>query len=343
MTFEKLSGLVIGGGSIGQRHIFNLQRLGVRNLSIYDSNELVSKNVSKKFNISRFVNFESALASNPDFSFICTFPSSHVKFSKKCLLNGSHIFIEKPLSNNNQGIKSLKAVSIKKRMKIAVGYNLRFEPCIQFLKKKYGDKPPLFILSQFGNHISKWRPGTNFKDHYVLKKGGGIILDSSHDYDFIRWLIDDKVISVFCNSRKEESISSETESIASINLKFKNGVIATIILDNLRPNYHRTCEFFFNNSILKWSFLPKTHTWRDYNASAYSEIVSQKNNSKKILKKFTYDFNQTYILETKDFLNSILFDKKPQVDIDDAYNSLQIGLASIESSQKNKEIKIKTN
>jgi len=100
MKMKKLSGLIIGGGSIGQRHIFNLLKLGEKNISIYDNNEIVSKNISKKFNIPRFVDFESALSSNPDFCFICTFPSSHVNFSKKCLLNNSHVFIEKPLSRS---------------------------------------------------------------------------------------------------------------------------------------------------------------------------------------------------------------------------------------------------
>jgi len=210
------------------------------------------------------------------------------------------------------------------------------------MKKKYSAKLPLFILSQFGNHISKWRPGTNFKDHYILKKGGGVILDSSHDYDFISWILDDKVTSVYCNSKKETSISTETESIASINLKFKKGTIATIILDNLRPNYHRSCEFFYNNSIIKWSFLPKPGSWKNYTSSANSTLTVEKNDSKKSLKKITYDFNQTYISEIKDFLNSIISNKKPQVDIDDAHNSLKIGLAAIESYKRNKEIKIKS-
>jgi len=43
--------LIIGCGSIGQRHINNLLSIGIKNIEVFDSNKSLLKKVGKKFNV----------------------------------------------------------------------------------------------------------------------------------------------------------------------------------------------------------------------------------------------------------------------------------------------------
>ena len=106
---------------------------------------------------------------------------------------------------------------------------------------------PLSILIKFGHNIKFWKPGTNYRNHYILKKGGGIILDDSHEYDYLGWLFDDEIKSVYCQTQKTNSIKTETESFASMILKTKKGlidaykdIIPTLLKQKEDPSYHLT-------------------------------------------------------------------------------------------------------
>ena len=165
--------------------------------------------------------------------------------------------------------------------------------------KKNIDPIPLSILSEWGHNIKWWKPGTNFKNHYILQKGNGIILDDSHEYDYVRWLLDDDVDSVYCQTRKSKKIKTETESIASIILKFKKGTIATFVIDYMRPYYERKCHVICENGDLKWNYVPKNGSWKQYGAKATSSVNSRFLNHKKL--KYLqipllslYDKNNTY-------------------------------------------------
>ena len=63
-------------------------------------------------------------------------------------------------------------------------------------------------------------------------------------------------------------------------------------------------------------------------------------NNKTVEKKLTSLVNDMYVDESKDFLNSIIKDKKPKIDGWDGFQTLKIALACIKSSKENRVIKI---
>ena len=107
--------LVIGCGSIGHRHISNLTSLGFDNIQVFDSNKDLLKKIGKSLDVKIL---ESLDFTNVDITFICTPPNSHIKIAKEALMNKSHVFIEKPLSNNLTGIESIKKLAKKNSLKI---------------------------------------------------------------------------------------------------------------------------------------------------------------------------------------------------------------------------------
>jgi predicted dehydrogenase len=340
-----LNALIVGCGSIGTRHLHNLKSLGLSNIAIYDENKTKLNKLSKEYGVIKFNSLDSALSIfKPDFSIICTYPSSHVKLALSCINFNSHVFIEKPLSSNLYGVEHMLKKADGKNLKIAVGYNLRFDMGLNLLKrniKKNIDPIPLSILSEWGHNIKWWKPGTNFKNHYILQKGNGIILDDSHEYDYVRWLLDDDVDSVYCQTRKSKKIKTETESIASIILKFKKGTIATFVIDYMRPYYERKCHVICENGDLKWNYVPKNGSWKQYGAKATSSVNSRFLNHKKTkTENFIVRLNDMYLNEIDDFINSIIKNKQPLVNGWDGLKTLKIGLAALSSSKSGKIVKL---
>ena len=341
-NYNNLRGLIIGCGSIGERHLHNIKKIGIKDIGILDINKTRVNNLSKKYSVKKFYDLDSALSFKADFSIICTFPESHISIANSCINSGSHIFIEKPLSTNLKGVIPMLKKAKTKKLKVAVGYNLRFDKGINLLKQKLQRKEigrPLSILIKFGHNIKFWRPGTNYRNHYILKKGGGIVLDASHEYDYLRWLFEDEIKSVYCQTQKINSIKTKTESFASIILKTKKRLIANLNIDYLRPFYERGCYIIGEKGSLQWEYNLTKSAWSNYSKKVNSKVILQLHSKpSEIVFNNKIQVNDMYILEMKNFIESIISNKKPFVDGFDGLNTLQLGLASLESAKKNKII-----
>lgn len=342
MRKKDLSGLVIGCGSIGERHLYNLKKNGIKEIRVFDEDKKRLEIIASKYKIKKFEKLDVALKENLDFAFICTYPPSHVKIANECIKNNVNLFIEKPISSDLDGVSSMLKKAESKKLKIAVGYNTRFEKGLGFLKNilKRQNIKPLAISCQFGNHIKFWRPNTDFKKHYILQKGGGIILDDSHEIDYIRWLFDDKVRSVFCQIRKSKNLKAKSDSIALIQLEFNSGIIANLTIDYLRPSYERSCHIIGDLGDLKWNFIPGQKSWKNYGSKVTSTVSLRKLNKITFEKKFKNEVNNMYVEEENDFLNSIINDKDPKINGWEGLETLKIANAALESAKKNKIIRI---
>jgi predicted dehydrogenase len=341
---NELSCIVIGCGSIGERHLNNIQKLGINKIGIFDINKKKAKEISEKYNVKNITNINSIFDFKPTFTVICTFPWTHQKFMEKSIDANCHIFVEKPLSSNLEGIEKILKSAKAKKLNIAVGHNLRFEKGLKKIQEKINKNEigkPLNILSQCGQHIKLWRPHLNYKDHYILKKGGGIILDDSHEYDYIRWILNDKVESVVCFTKKSKSIKTNTESLASIMLKFKKGSTATLVIDYLRPKYERNCQIIGENGSIKWNLEVEKGASKNYSAKIKSKIETHVLKTNQVSKETIVNKqNSMYVEEMKDFVDSIRYNKKPYVDGWDSLETLKIGMAALKSAKENKVIRI---
>src|SRR5690349_16663368 len=91
--------LIIGAGSIGERHIRNLWRLGYHNLVVYRQRNLPYRDIGNA-ELKTFTSFNDALLCQPEAAFICTPTSQHMEQAISCIEKNMHVFVEKPLSNN---------------------------------------------------------------------------------------------------------------------------------------------------------------------------------------------------------------------------------------------------
>ena len=142
--------LFFGLGSIGQRHIRNILKVKkkVKFYALRKSystpllNSKKSKNkgdTSKKYKIIniRNLNYFKKII-EIDCAIICSPSSYHVKQATWCIENNIPIFIEKPVATNFRELKKINLlIKSKPNLVNVVGYQLRFNPLINYLKKIY--------------------------------------------------------------------------------------------------------------------------------------------------------------------------------------------------------------
>lgn len=170
--------LVIGCGSMGERHIRNLQGLSVAEIVAFDTDQKRLSEIGKKYKVQTFDDLELAMDKNIDAALVCTPPSTHIPIAKKVIDSGAHAFIEKPLSHNLKGVDGLIKQAMKKNLSILVGYNLRFHPGLRLVKNMIDDGRIGRILSarvEVGQYLPDWRPWQDYKMSYTARKklGGG--------------------------------------------------------------------------------------------------------------------------------------------------------------------------
>lgn len=326
--------LVIGCGSIGKRHIRNLKSIS-KNIEIFsfDKKKENLKLVEEKYKAVPITNLSETISKEKFHgALICTPPSSHIEFAKKLIKYNIPLFIEKPLSHNFQRIDNFAREIKRKKIPILVGYNLHFHPGVilvkQLIKKnKIGNI--LSVRIDAGQHLPDWHPKENYRKMYTARKdlGGGIILDGSHEIDYLLWLLENaRPKEIFCFADKISNLDVETEDTAEILLKFHTGVIANIHLDFTQRVYSRSCKLIGENGTIVWDY-PKNQV----------ELYLA---NKKKWQIFNLNFiaNEMYIKEMKHFLRVIQKKERPKVTLWEGIDVLKIALMAKKSTTSGKKI-----
>ena len=187
--------LVIGGGSIGERHVRCFQQTGRADVSLCEMREDLRNDVAERYDLSQ--SFSSLDESLKDATFdaavICTPAHLHVPMALDLAAAGCGILIEKPLSTSPQGIDRLQETISSARLPVSVAYVLRQHPALQALQKSVVDGrfgQPVQIVFTGGQHFPFYRPA--YRDIYYTRHetGGGAIQDAlTHMVNAAEWIV----------------------------------------------------------------------------------------------------------------------------------------------------------
>jgi len=181
--------LIVGLGSIAGKHIYALKKLEgpirIYALRSKKNNTPAENNdVTDLFDVKNTeVKFDFAIISNPT--------SLHFETIEKLLVLQIPLFIEKPLFHTLDNADYLVTKCMVAGIKTYVACNLRFHPCLQFLKNYIDNKNPAIneVNVYCGSYLPGWRPG-DFRSSYSAhaQMGGGVHLDLIHELDYTCWI-----------------------------------------------------------------------------------------------------------------------------------------------------------
>lgn len=216
--------LISGYGSIGRRHAQVLSKITNRkNITIL---------TKQKLNNFRTIDTVSQLKKiNPKYIVICDPTNDHikkVKFIEKNFKN-KLVLIEKPLFHKKFNIRT-------KKNKFFVGYNLRFNPIIEFLKKKLRSQVIWNVNVYCGSYLPDWRKNIDYRKSYSSKSlGGGVVRDLSHEIDYVQWLFG-KIKIEHSQTKKLSNLKIQSEDFMNLIGRSKKVPFIQITLSYFRKN-----------------------------------------------------------------------------------------------------------
>jgi len=232
--------LIIGYGSIGQRHAEVLSEMGL-DLAVISQH-------AQEISFPLFTSLQKALSLfKPDYVVVANRTSEHIEtlnrldsldFKGICL-------VEKPLSTNPLPTNWAPSFQIK------VGYVLRFHPLIQKAMQILKGKRLLSIHSYVGQYLPNWRPNTDYRTCYsaIKEQGGGALRDLSHELDYISLLAGawEKVSAL---GGHFSDLEINTDDVYGLLLKSKHCSVVLCQLNYLDHNLRRDCSIQYDGGTL---------------------------------------------------------------------------------------------
>jgi predicted dehydrogenase len=324
VLFEQYSVLVVGAGSIGRRHLANLRKLGITKLAATDSDANRLQTVVSELAVRGFADLAEALrAFQPGVVFICTPPAFHIEQALCALRSGADIFIEKPLSHRLDGIGELKSEAQKLGHVVQVGYNLRFNPGIQTLKRLVEEGVAgriLWARAEVAQYLPDWRPWQDYRQSYTARHelGGGIILDASHEIDYMLWLLGPPC-ELTCMAGRVSALDVNVEDCATILIRLCSGAQADIHMDFVQPTSSRFCVVAGEQARLEWEH--SKNQVRILRPQVEPEAID-----------YEFESNQMYVAEVQDFFSRVQARVTTNRSLTEAELTLQVALAALTSS-----------
>jgi inositol oxygenase len=259
------------------------------------------------------VNVEKAVL-DVDAVIIASPTETHFDIIMLALNCNKHVFVEKPIVNNYDQIKTCFELAEKKNLILFVGYNRRFDPTIARIKDQVecGD-------IGFVNYVLTINRDYPYPSQRVLESCSGIFNDcASHDIDYVNWILDDKPISVQVCIDDHNMHENYNFDHVLINLKYSMGTIASINLSRVATSYDQRCEFYgTNGEIINNQFLQNARL------------------------SFPERYHDAFLNELDAFYECIIDNIPSPVTLDQCLSNYSIVQACEESVEKNKKITIK--
>lgn len=252
--------LIIGFGSIGKRHYNILSTFKyIKKIAIVSKQKLDIETYSSIDDIKNIEEF--------DYFIIANETSSHYKTLVKLLekVKNKKILVEKPLFEKEYLISNLKDNNIY------IAYNMRFHPVIKEVKNLIAIQKIIYANVQVGQYLPDWRPNIDYRNNYSAskEKGGGVLLDLSHELDYIEWLLG-KIILKSTINRKISSLEITSDDL-STSIGYANSTVINVTMDYLNKNFIRKIMLYSNEMTIRIN-LVKNNIKLNYNDGRKEKI-----------------------------------------------------------------------
>jgi predicted dehydrogenase len=331
---------MIGLGGIGQRHLRNLHALlgddlkvsayRVRRLDQVLTDRLTIEqgaSLEQKYGVTVFNDLDAALAERPDAAFVCNPSSLHVTVALKAARAGCHLFLEKPLSHNLDGIKELIEEVRSRKLVALVGYQLRFHPALLRLRDLLAGGTigrVVAVRMEVGEYLPGWHTYEDYKQMYASRPdlGGGVILSQIHEMDLIYWLFG-LPERVFALGGQLSRLEIEVEDTASTLLQCRrDGRVLPVHLHQdyiQRPPSRVTQVIGDAGKVIVDLRAPSLR------------VFDGEGEEREFVAFDTFERNQLFLDEMSHFLACVRGEQESSVTVFDGAQSLRMALASKES------------
>jgi predicted dehydrogenase len=236
--------LIIGLGSIAQKHITAIKSVEPAAKITALRSSRFSKPYDDVHDIYNINDYEG----KPDFVVISNPTILHSNSILEAIKLEVPLFIEKPPLGSMDSAEEILTQMEDFNTKAYVAFNLRFHPCVEFLKE--------FLISNIsnlnevnvycGSYLPDWRLNRDYKVFYSSseKMGGGVHLDLIHELDYCFWLFGEPIANNGKFSKKSK-LEIDSPDFAQYLLEYE-GFFVNCTLNYYRRDPKRTLELIFD-------------------------------------------------------------------------------------------------
>lgn len=241
--------LVIGCGSIGERHLRCFQRTGRAEVFACETRADLLQRITTQHGVTGFAGLPAALAARKYSGIvICTPAQTHLALALDGLGHDAGLLIEKPLDTRLDAVPAVREAVARAGKFVGVAFVFHLMPWIQEpreLLRGGGLGRPLQLSVVTGQHFPTYRPA--YREIYYARHetGGGAIQDMlPHLVNAAEWLVG-PATRVYCDARHQALEGVNVED--TVNLSAHHGdVLASYALNQFQaPNetmFQISCE-----------------------------------------------------------------------------------------------------
>jgi UDP-N-acetylglucosamine 3-dehydrogenase len=314
---KKLGVAVIGTGFWGKNHARVYKELASTELvAICDVNSEKAKSIADQFGVKAYTTSTRMLKNEEiEAVSICTWSTSLAKEALKALKAGKHVLVEKPMATNTKQAEKLLKTAEKNDLHLTVGFLMRFIPGLQYIREAVENKKIGELVCAAAKRVSQWPERIG---------DVGVVKDMAiHDIDVMRYISNEDPITVYAKTGSMRH--KKFEDYAQIMLTYKDGKSAFIESNWLTPYKTRTLTVTGSDAIMRLDYITQ-ELWIE----EPKETLQPR-----------YPWQEPLKLELQHFADCILAKKKPLITAADGLKALQIAEAALQSSAKNRAIKLR--
>lgn len=322
--------LIAGLGSIGRRHLKNLESLGEKNITLFRTHKsTISAGGLADYPV--FTDLSAALADPPDAVIVSNPTALHMQVALPAAEAGCALLIEKPLAHQMDALMPFEKVVNQRNSIVLTAYQFRFNSGLQQIREMIAQETlgrPLSFQCTWGEYLPAWHPWEDYRHSYAANRdmGGGAVLTLSHPLDYLMWIFGN-VAELFASTGNESDLELQCEDYADVILKFQSGVVGTLHLDYYRQPKRHDLEITCANGVICW----------DYKTS--SVIVPDGNEKKRVFSPPTsFNRNQMFVDEMRHFIDCLEGKATPICDYEDGKKALKLGWGILQSGHYHKRV-----
>ncbi len=332
----KLGVGVLGVGTMGKQHAYNLRHRipEAQLIAVGDADLNRAKQVASELEVEHAYNSVEAMAERKDIEAIVVVTPAkfHGAAMKVCAHAGKDIFCEKPFTLTVEESDEVLDVTQKAGVRVQVGHVRRYDPPNVRAKQRIeaGEIGDPVIFKSLARDPAPPPVG------YMASGVNGMFFQDStvHEFDLGRWLMNEDIAEIHAYGAIlvfPEAAQFNDIDTALLNMKFSRGTLGAV--ENYMQSgygYDIRTEIVGSKGTIITGYLQQTAELVLTSAGAKTDIVDH----------FLARFADGYLLQMRDFVQTILADRPTKVDAFDGRQAVAVAAAAEKSYREARVVKV---
>jgi predicted dehydrogenase len=316
--------LIVGAGSIGERHLRCFRATGRAEMALVEINEPLHRTIAERYGVAHaFADLDAALGLDFDVAVIATPAPLHVPQATRLAAAGRHVLIEKPLSTTLDGLDELRQAIRARGVTAAVAYVYRCHPLLAAMRQaihegRFGR--PVELVAVSGQHFPTYRPAYRSIYYADRTTGGGAIQDAlTHVVNAGEWLLGpiDRVVADAAHCVLDGVAVEDT-----VHLLARHGpVLASYSLNQHQAPNEMTITVVGERGTARFELHEHRWRWMTEPGSAWHEERIE-----------PLERDAVFIAQAHAFLDTVEGRREPLCSLEEGIQTLRVNLAALASA-----------